>query len=376
MEFPAASTTLLVTVTVTALATTTLLLVGKTTLWPRREKILPSPLKTTLPHLPAESLKALVYQPDQFPGARDVDTPYGRIRAYEFGPEDGDKVLFVHGISTSCVTLSPIAHGLVERGHRVLLYDLFGRGFTDGVGDLPHDERLYVTQMLLVLASSDLSWTGKSARLKVVGYSLGGGIAVQFAAAFPNLVDSLVLLAPAGLIRAELFGAVTQFAFKSGFVPETLVAWLTSKRLQQPIARKKKVPQIKEVEVAAAEAADPPEGVRATPLEHKVLHYVRWMVEHHRGFVPAFMSCIRYAPLTEQHEVWAKLGERKKGATVVLLAKGDEIIDEADYTKTGLPLIGGEDKVFWRVLPGGHDFVMTHADDCLKTLDEAWTETS
>ena len=31
-------------------------------------------------------------------------------------------MLFVHGISTSCVTLGPLAHSLVERGCRVMLF--------------------------------------------------------------------------------------------------------------------------------------------------------------------------------------------------------------------------------------------------------------
>lgn len=47
---------------------------------------------------------------------------YGSIRVYEFGPEDGEKVLLVHGISTPCITLSHIAHGLVARGCRVMLF--------------------------------------------------------------------------------------------------------------------------------------------------------------------------------------------------------------------------------------------------------------
>lgn len=77
------------------------------------------------------------------------------------------------------MTLTHIAHGLVERGCRVLLFDLFGRGYSDGVGDLPHDERLYVSQALCVLASSELAWTGhgEDEGFHLVGYSLGGGIA-------------------------------------------------------------------------------------------------------------------------------------------------------------------------------------------------------
>jgi hypothetical protein len=47
---------------------------------------------------------------------------YGSIRVYEFGPENGEKVLLVHGISTPCISLTYIAHGLVDRGCRVMLF--------------------------------------------------------------------------------------------------------------------------------------------------------------------------------------------------------------------------------------------------------------
>lgn len=257
--------------------------------------------------------------------------------------------------------------------------DLFGRGFSDGVGDVPHDERLYISQILLVLASSRLAWTGLSARLKVVGYSLGGGIAIHFANTMPHLVESLVLLAPAGLIRAESFGAVSNFVFKSGLVPEGLLTVLTKRRLQRPIASSKaKALKAAEasaeayVDVAKAEAIDPPPGSPVIPLEKSVLEYVKWMVIHHQGFVPAFMSSVRHAPLTDQHDSWKQLAERKPGSTVVLLAESDEIINMREYTSHGLPLCGGEENVVWKVLPGGHDFVMTHAGLILSELDKVW----
>ncbi|PTB65291.1 hypothetical protein BBK36DRAFT_1122226 [Trichoderma citrinoviride] len=389
------TTAMAVTVTTTAVATATLLLFARSALWPRWGKVLPNPLKTAaaLPgRLPAaETVEGLVYRPDAFPGARDVETPYGSIRVYEFGPEDGEKVLLVHGISTPCITLSRIAHGLVDRGCRVMLFDLFGRGFSDGVGDLPHDERLYATQILLVLASSPLPWTGTGA-IRLVGYSLGGGIAVHFAAAFPHLVSSLVLLAPAGLINPEDFGAVSLFVFKSGFVPERILAYLTRFRLQKPIAAARKPkgssspssssPTAAVADVAIPEATsttaeqDNTDGTLAAttaiPLEQHVLMYVRWMVLNHAGFIPSFMSCIRHAPLTHQHDSWRHLARRKPGTTMVLLARDDELIDAGDYEREALPLVGGKQNVVWKVLPGTHDFVMTHSEYILRELSELW----
>jgi hypothetical protein len=87
-------------------------------------EITPSPLRAILSNLSSQEISALAYKPDYFPGARDVDTPYGSCRVYEFGPEQGTKVLLVHGISTPCISLGGLAHELVNRGCRVILYGI------------------------------------------------------------------------------------------------------------------------------------------------------------------------------------------------------------------------------------------------------------
>ncbi|KAK0735008.1 Alpha/Beta hydrolase protein [Lasiosphaeria miniovina] len=361
----------------TVAAVSALLPLLRSALWPTRPKIIPSPLSTVIPRLSKSELETLEYTPDAFPGARDVETPYGSIRVYEWGPESGAKVLFIHGISTSCQTLGKLAHALVdEKGCRVMMFDLFGRGFSDGVGDLPHDQRLYVTQALLALASSPLPWTGASA-FKLVGYSLGGGVAVHFAATFPDLVSSLVLLAPAGLIRPESFGLVTRFVFTTPLIPSRLLAAITKRRLRRPIAasskRKADTGTADPVSAALAEAADLPDaGAELDPLNRRVLRYVQWMVSYHAGFVPAFIGSIRDAPLVGQEAAWRKLGLRPQGSTAVILGDADEIIDPHQYAEDGLPLLGGRDHAYWLHVPGGHDFPMTHARETLQEMYKVW----
>jgi hypothetical protein len=90
-------------------------------LQPARAAVLPGPARTALTPAAKEELKQLVGG-NTLPGARDVETPYGSIRVYEFGPEDGKKVLLVHGISTSSMTLEPIAKSLSSSGCRVMLF--------------------------------------------------------------------------------------------------------------------------------------------------------------------------------------------------------------------------------------------------------------
>lgn len=64
----------------------------------------------------------LPYPPDAFPGGRLVRSAYGDIQVFEWGPEDGEKVLLIHGIGTPCVALGDMAKEFVRSGCRVMLF--------------------------------------------------------------------------------------------------------------------------------------------------------------------------------------------------------------------------------------------------------------
>lgn len=89
-----------------------------------KESVLHSP-RAKLSGIPEEENRKLPLPNDALPGARDVASPYGSIRVYEWGREDGPKVLLVHGITTPCITLGGLAHALADRGCRVMLFDLY-----------------------------------------------------------------------------------------------------------------------------------------------------------------------------------------------------------------------------------------------------------
>lgn len=90
-----------------------------------KETILPSPRAAIQSSVSEEENRKLPLPNDALPGGRDVSTPYGSIRIYEWGREDGPKVLMVHGITTPCIALGGVAHALVDRGCRVMLFDLY-----------------------------------------------------------------------------------------------------------------------------------------------------------------------------------------------------------------------------------------------------------
>lgn len=232
--------------------------------------------------------------------------------------------------------------------------------------------------------------------MSVVGYSLGGGIAVNFAATFPHLVDSLVLLAPSGLIRAENIGRFSRLVFTSGLIPERLLEILTKRRLRTPIgnavSKKRRASSVvasesemmnlnpltegKEsyTDFAVSEAVDGDDDsvTSVNPMEAKIASLVHWMLDAHAGFVPSFMSTIRYGPLLEQHSYWRELAKRKPGTTAVILGREDELIQKADYKDDALPLLGGEQNVFWKVVGGGHNMPFTNSKEVLQAIYDFW----
>lgn len=217
------------------------------------------------------------------------------------------------------------------------------------------------------------------------------------------MVETLILLAPAGLIRPENFGRASRLIFTTGIIPERLLAYLTKRRLRVPIAnavQKRKgqaaaattrpttsangataaLPRLdstgKETfeDAAVQEIVDPLDRPDAEPtdFERRVGDFVHWTLDHHEGFVPAFMSTVRYAPMLGQHDEWRRLARRDKGTTAVLLGNHDTLVNKEDYAEDALPLLGGEENVFWRVVPGGHNFPFTHPKKALEQIYEFW----
>ena len=80
-----------------------------------------SPRETLLPFLSPSQIESLPYPPNCLPGARDVETSFGTMRVYEWGPEEGRKVVLIHGDTTPAPMLGPIATKLVASGCRVMV---------------------------------------------------------------------------------------------------------------------------------------------------------------------------------------------------------------------------------------------------------------
>lgn len=337
-----------------------------------------SPRLTLLPHLSEDQITRLPYPPDALPGARDVDSPYGSTRVYEFGPENGRKVLLIHGISTPCLALGGVAHALVDKGCRVMLFDLFGRGYSDAPYAVEHDARLFVTQILIVLASSPLDW---KPQFDVVGYSLGGGISVVFASHFPYLCRSLVLVAPSGLIREKHISRTSRILYSQNVLLEPILMRLVKRRLARPLTK----PGHEHQNVDAGEAAAAEvniEGNQGVALSKSHPHItiesaVHHQVEHHRGFVPAFMSSIRHGPVLQQHKHWQRIGKEmtvRNEAVLIVLGERDPVISCDEVQADAAEALEGHVKFV--IMDAGHEAPVTKGDEVAEHIWAFWKDAS
>jgi pimeloyl-ACP methyl ester carboxylesterase len=271
------------------------------------------------------------------------------------------------------VALGGIAKGLVAKGCRVILFDLFGRGYSDGVGDLPYDSRLYATQILLAITSSPIAWTPDG--FSLIGYSLGGGICVDFAASFPDMVKGMVLLAPAGLIRIENQGWITRFIFGSGLIPNFLLEWNIRRRFG---AGKTQATQETGSEDQPT-TSDELKGNRDPKFEAAVLSIdgqktvkdaVQWQVDHHDGFVGAFLGSAKHSSIFGCGEGWKTIGQRKEKVLVVAGTTDSVII--LPELKADADKAAGTGNILWKEVDGGHEFPITESVKVVNLVSEYW----
>jgi pimeloyl-ACP methyl ester carboxylesterase len=136
---------------------------------------------------------------------RDVTLHGHRITYRAAGDPALPVLLLVHGITSSGATWDPIIDGLAEHSH-VIAPDLLGHGRSDKPsGDYSLGALASGLRDLLERLGHD--------RATVVGHSLGGGVAMQFAYQYYEMCDRLILVSSGGL------GSEVSLALRAATLP-------------------------------------------------------------------------------------------------------------------------------------------------------------
>jgi pimeloyl-ACP methyl ester carboxylesterase len=114
-----------------------------------------------------------------------------RLHLRDTGPSGAPAIILLHGFGSSLQTGDPWADTL-SATYRVIRYDLPGFGLTgpDPTGDYSDARAMAI--LLAVMDQLGLK------RATLIGNSMGGKLAWQFAATHPDRVDKLVLISPDG----------------------------------------------------------------------------------------------------------------------------------------------------------------------------------
>ncbi|MBU2647397.1 alpha/beta hydrolase [bacterium] len=261
-----------------------------------------------------------------------VSLSEGTISYYWKGPENGNIVVLVHGFSTPKFVWDRNVDALTAAGNRVLAFDHFGRGFSDRP-DVVYDADHYNRELLELLDA-----LGVRTPVNLVGYSMGGGNVVGFAARNPTRVKKLILIAPAGYVPP--YTGLAALALTPG-LGDWLMAMMGKSTIMKTVQ--------KEVE----------EG-RALPdmIENfeKQLKY--------RGYLPALLSTMRNYPMSDLSADYEKVG-RLGIPAVAIWGTSDSTVPFAGSEKVlkAIPQL-----VLYPIEGAEHSVTYSRADDVNRIL--------
>ena len=125
-------------------------------------------------------------------GSDYIALPKTGITRYEMKGE-GEPIVMTHGYATPMYIYDKLFDFFLEKGYKVIRYDLVGRGMSERV-DAVYDADFFALQ-LRELTNALLG----DEKFILFGTSMGGTITTTFCEKYPGFVKKLVLLAPAGM---------------------------------------------------------------------------------------------------------------------------------------------------------------------------------
>jgi len=270
----------------------------------------------------------------QAPG-KFADLPSGRTYYEWHGPLNGPIAVCIHGLTTPSYVWRAVESGLKMMDYRVLTYDLYGRGYSGrAIGRQNAD--FFITQLEELLEDQ-----GIDGGIMMLGYSMGGAIATCYTAKHPDMLERLILIAPAGLgVNSNRF---QDFIIKTPVIGDWIMRVFGGDMIRKSVRAESSVPsEIPDI-------------------------YDRQIADTYvRGFLPAVLSSLRNflsRPLDEEHRKIAKTGL----PVAAIWGKKDKVIPLSGLGK----LSRLNRNVRQTMIEGAsHSLIYTHPKDVIKAIQE------
>jgi pimeloyl-ACP methyl ester carboxylesterase len=209
-------------------------------------------------------------------------------------------VVLIHGITWWSFSLDAIVPVLLNLGHSVLTFDLYGRGESDSPS-VTHHLKLFVEQTRELV---DLVFPKQ--KIIIGGLSMGGAIASGFLSLHPEYVSQAIIMCPAGL-RVPMPDIVN-------FLSIPVIGWLGFKALG-----KSNMITLTKSERLSANFYQI-QKMEESGLIDGLIKSVIWQIEHKEGFLDAFHSTICNFPFNDMLPYLENIDRN----TPILLLWGDK----------------------------------------------------
>jgi len=114
-------------------------------------------------------------------------------------PAPARLVVFLHGLQSSLIAFEKLLPYFWEQGFRTLVYDHYGHGLSSSPCCSPLNHITLATQLEELIAAV----APDAEKIDLIGFSMGGLIASEFARNQPQRASHLCLMAPAGLMDRD-----------------------------------------------------------------------------------------------------------------------------------------------------------------------------
>jgi pimeloyl-ACP methyl ester carboxylesterase len=284
--------------------------------------------------LPATSKSWTIYPEDFYPGGGYATFPNGKVRYWLLGPENGKKVVLIHGLSIPAIIWKDVAPVLAARGCRVLLYDLYGRGYSEAP-QTTYDTNLYTTQLAHLMQY--LRWE----KANIIGVSMGGAIGAAFTSQFPHLVDEgVALVASTGIMESSDISRTAKFmssplvqSLTSSGPARSYIQRLTNQSENQHLAK-----------------------------NNAIIEIVRLQSAHLPGYNAALSSSLRDGPIRGQSAVFkSKAFEDKR--VLIIHGTTDNTVPPKYSPMIATLLPASTQKKVITIEGAGHDLTVSHSKD-------------